>query len=84
VHSTQCALWRADTGQEFDICSGYGDCNRHSRRAVSSFMAGVGGLSRPVVHSSEYRNPTPYPGKRVLVVGFGNSGGEIEQIYNYT
>jgi cation diffusion facilitator CzcD-associated flavoprotein CzcO len=30
-----------------------------------------------VVHSSEYRNPGPYAGKRVLVVGFGNSGGEI-------
>ena len=30
-----------------------------------------------VVHSSEYGNPTPYAGKRVLVVGFGNSGGEI-------
>src|SRR6266478_764790 len=30
-----------------------------------------------VVHSSDYRNPTPYAGKRVLVVGFGNSGGEI-------
>ncbi len=31
----------------------------------------------PILHSSEYRNPTPYAGKRVLVVGFGNSGGEI-------
>jgi cation diffusion facilitator CzcD-associated flavoprotein CzcO len=30
-----------------------------------------------VVHSSEYRNPEPYQEKRVLVVGFGNSGGEI-------
>ncbi len=30
-----------------------------------------------VVHSSRYRNPAPYAGKRVLVVGFGNSGGEI-------
>ena len=30
-----------------------------------------------VVHSTDYRNPTPYPGKRVLVVGYGNSGGEI-------
>jgi cation diffusion facilitator CzcD-associated flavoprotein CzcO len=30
-----------------------------------------------VVHSSEYRNPAPYLGKRVLVIGFGNSGGEI-------
>jgi cation diffusion facilitator CzcD-associated flavoprotein CzcO len=30
-----------------------------------------------VVHSREYRNPMAYQGKRVLVVGFGNSGGEI-------
>ena len=30
-----------------------------------------------VLHSSAYRNPAPYAGKRVLVVGFGNSGGEI-------
>jgi cation diffusion facilitator CzcD-associated flavoprotein CzcO len=33
--------------------------------------------SGAIVHSSEYRNPEPYAGKRVLVVGFGNSGGEI-------
>ena len=30
-----------------------------------------------ILHSSRYRNPTAYAGKRVLVVGFGNSGGEI-------
>ena len=30
-----------------------------------------------VIHSSEYRNPGAFAGKRVLVVGFGNSGGEI-------
>jgi Pyridine nucleotide-disulphide oxidoreductase len=30
-----------------------------------------------IIHSSEYRNGAPYIGKRVLVVGFGNSGGEI-------
>jgi len=30
-----------------------------------------------LIHSSEYRNTSPYIGKRVLVVGFGNSGGEI-------
>jgi cation diffusion facilitator CzcD-associated flavoprotein CzcO len=38
---------------------------------------GIEGYSGAVVHSSEYRNPGPYAGKRVLVVGFGNSGGEI-------
>jgi cation diffusion facilitator CzcD-associated flavoprotein CzcO len=30
-----------------------------------------------IVHSSGYRNPDAFKGKRVLVVGFGNSGGEI-------
>jgi hypothetical protein len=30
-----------------------------------------------ILHSSRYRNPAPFTDKRVLVVGFGNSGGEI-------
>ena len=30
-----------------------------------------------ILHSSRYRNPAAFAGKRVLVVGFGNSGGEI-------
>ncbi len=30
-----------------------------------------------ILHSSAYRNGEGYRGKRVLVVGFGNSGGEI-------
>jgi cation diffusion facilitator CzcD-associated flavoprotein CzcO len=30
-----------------------------------------------ILHSSDYRNPAAFAGKRALVVGFGNSGGEI-------
>jgi putative flavoprotein involved in K+ transport len=30
-----------------------------------------------LLHSSDYRNPAPFTGERVLVVGVGNSGGEI-------
>src|SRR5947199_4331924 len=30
-----------------------------------------------IVHSVEYRRPDAYPGRRVLVVGVGNSGAEI-------
>jgi cation diffusion facilitator CzcD-associated flavoprotein CzcO len=30
-----------------------------------------------LIHSSEYRNPQSVAAKRALVVGFGNSGGEI-------
>jgi len=36
-----------------------------------------GTFSGDLMHSSEYRNPTPYKGKRVLVVGSGSSGMEI-------
>jgi putative flavoprotein involved in K+ transport len=31
----------------------------------------------PLIHSAEYRNPRPYDGQDVLVVGAGNSGSEI-------
>jgi len=30
-----------------------------------------------IIHSTAYKNALPYKGKRVLVVGFGNSGAEI-------
>src|SRR4051794_28643873 len=30
-----------------------------------------------MIHSSEYRNPAPFAGRDVLVVGAGNSGAEI-------
>ncbi|MGH8217648.1 MAG: flavin-containing monooxygenase [Steroidobacteraceae bacterium] len=31
----------------------------------------------PILHSIEYRNGKPFRGRKVLVVGFGNSAGEI-------
>lgn len=31
----------------------------------------------PILHSRDYRNPQPFRGQRVLVVGAGNSGAEI-------
>jgi putative flavoprotein involved in K+ transport len=36
-----------------------------------------GEFTGEIVHSAEYRNPLPYRGRRVLVVGGGNSGAEI-------
>lgn len=38
---------------------------------------GIETFTGPVLHSSEYRNGVELAGKDVLVVGFGNSGGEI-------
>jgi putative flavoprotein involved in K+ transport len=35
------------------------------------------GFTGELIHSSSYRNPQPYRGRDVLVVGTGNSGAEI-------
>ncbi len=36
-----------------------------------------GTFAGEIVHSADYRNPSAYRGRRVLVVGSGNSGAEI-------
>jgi putative flavoprotein involved in K+ transport len=36
-----------------------------------------GAFAGEIVHSADYRNPVAYAGRRVLVVGAGNSGAEI-------
>ena len=38
---------------------------------------GQDGFRGAILHSSQYRNGERFRGQRVLVVGFGNSGGEI-------
>ena len=38
---------------------------------------GIDDFAGEVVHSSHYRNGAPFKDRAVLVVGFGNSGGEI-------
>jgi putative flavoprotein involved in K+ transport len=38
---------------------------------------GRDGFTGELIHSSQYRNPGPYRGRDVLVVGAGNSGAEI-------
>ena len=48
--------------------------------AANPYVPGVPQRDRfggRVIHSAEYRRPEPYVGRRVLVVGAGNSAGEI-------
>jgi cation diffusion facilitator CzcD-associated flavoprotein CzcO len=71
------AQWRADTAQGsiaaaiVVVATGIADAPYRPSWPGSESFAGA------MIHSSEYRNPAPYEGKRVLVIGFGNSGGEI-------
>jgi len=71
------ARWRIDVGAESYVApiaivaTGWADF------PYSPTWPGMETFKGEVLHSSAYRNPEPYAGKRVLVVGFGNSGGEI-------
>jgi cation diffusion facilitator CzcD-associated flavoprotein CzcO len=70
-------LWAVHTrehlyqAQNLVIAAGY---NREPFRPVWPGQESFRGL---IMHSSEYRNGELFRGKNVLVVGFGNSGGEI-------
>lgn len=47
------------------------------RQPLVPTWPGLDSFHGTVMHSSEYRNGSAFKGQRVLVVGFGNSGGEI-------
>lgn len=49
----------------------------YSRKPVIPTWPDQDAFQGPIIHSSAYRNGEPYRGERVLVVGLGNSGGEI-------
>src|ERR1700712_891136 len=71
------ARWHAETAQgpiiahAIVIATGFADAPYRPSWPGSETFSGR------VIHSSDYRNPNSFAGKRVLVVGFGNSGGEI-------
>jgi len=53
------------------VATGY---NRHQHLPD---WPGLDSYTGELVHSGDYKNPEPYVGKTVLVVGTGNSGAEI-------
>jgi cation diffusion facilitator CzcD-associated flavoprotein CzcO len=44
---------------------------------VRPTLSGEGEFGGPILHSRNYRNPQPFRGQRILLVGAGNSGAEI-------
>jgi len=71
------ALWRAEAGQSSwrapvaVIATGWADYPH------APSWPGMETFGGSILHSSLYRNPAPFAAKRVLVVGYGNSGAEI-------
>ncbi|MFE7386515.1 flavin-containing monooxygenase [Streptomyces sp. NPDC057582] len=62
---------RVLTGRAVVVATGY----NHTPRIPD--WAGRGTFTGELLHASDYRNPAPYAGKDVLVVGIGNTGAEI-------
>lgn len=65
---TQDAGYRASN---LVIATGY------AREPVTPTWDGMDSFKGKIIHSSEYKNGSQFKNQNVLVVGFGNSGGEI-------
>jgi cation diffusion facilitator CzcD-associated flavoprotein CzcO len=69
--------WRAKAGENSQtapivvVATGWADY------PYAPTWPGMETFGGEILHSSAYRNPAPFAAKRVLVLGFGNSGGEI-------
>ena len=69
--------WRAEAGENSQsppivvVATGWAD---YPYTPTWPGLETFGGL---ILHSSRYRNPAPFAGKRTLVIGYGNSGAEI-------
>ncbi|MFF0285485.1 flavin-containing monooxygenase [Streptomyces sp. NPDC005262] len=62
---------RVLTGRAVVVATGF----NHTPRIPD--WAGRDSFAGELVHARDYRNPAPYAGKDVLVVGIGNTGAEI-------
>ncbi len=57
--------------QNVVICTGY------NRVRYRPHWPGEEEFSGPLIHSADYRNGEPFRGKKVLVIGMGNTGAEL-------
>lgn len=69
--------WETETSDGTYLSSNVVFCTGYSREPVQPSWPGMDTFRGEILHSSAYRNGSRFAGRRVLVVGFGNSGGEI-------
>ena len=70
-------LWRAEAGDKTFSAPAVVVATGWAAFPYRPGWPGVETFGGEILHSSAYRNPDRFHGLRVLVVGFGNSGGEI-------
>lgn len=57
--------------------------NRHLL-IIFPFLAGIEKFKGQYFHSRDYKNPESFCGKRVIVIGIGNSGGDLAVEISHT
>ena len=69
--------WRSTTEDRRYVSDNLVIATGYARRPNVPQWPGRAKFAGPIIHSSQYRNGQPFVDQDVLVVGFGNSGGEI-------
>jgi cation diffusion facilitator CzcD-associated flavoprotein CzcO len=69
--------WRAEAGEESRTAPIVVAATGWADYPYMPTWPGMETFGGPILHSSVYRNPAPFVGKRTLVIGYGNSGAEI-------
>ncbi len=69
--------WQAQTQNHLYLGKNLVIATGNTREPFVPTWTGQGSFNGLLMHSSKYKNGEPFGGKNVLVVGFGNSGGEI-------
>ncbi len=69
--------WKTETEKEEYTSENVVVATGYTRIPHLPSWPGQGQFLGDLIHSSQYKNGDAYRGKNVLVVGFGNSGGEI-------
>ena len=69
--------WLIETNQKSHEAERVVIATGSNRIPISPRWEGMESFSGNIIHSRDYKNPKPYPGKKVLIIGMGNTGAEI-------
>jgi hypothetical protein len=70
-------VWRVETARAAYLAPAVVVATGYNAVPVRPSWPGLEAFGGPVLHGAEYRNGERFRGEDVLVVGFGNTGGEI-------
>jgi len=69
--------WQVQTSHALHAAPNLVAACGYTRQTLRPEWPGMESFSGKIIHSSKYKNGLEFKGQNVLVVGFGNSGGEI-------